>query len=114
MQFDDLPLDGLSQMRVRIDLMGAGAVWADDVQLFDLAFSESELRALYKLITLAAMSGKSEQIGDCMNILDGYWPRFLRQNVPAKQAAPAVAEKPAAPQSTPTPGWLDRMKGILK
>ena len=39
-QVDDLPLDGLSQLRVRFDLMGQGEVWIDDVQLFDLAFNE--------------------------------------------------------------------------
>ena len=50
---DDLPLEGVTSLRARFDLMGAGEVWADDVQLFDLVFDESELRALYKLLTLA-------------------------------------------------------------
>ena len=95
-QFDDLPLDGLSQMRVRLDLMGAGEVWADDVQLFDLAFNESELRALYKLLTLADLNLQNGQVGDCMKLLNGYWPRFLMQNVPLPQAVPALAAKPAA------------------
>ena len=45
-QVDDLPLEGLSQLRVRFDLMGQGEVWVDDVQLYDLAFSETELRGL--------------------------------------------------------------------
>ena len=101
MQFDDLPLDGLSQMRVRLDLMGAGEVWADDVQLFDLAFNESELRALYKLLTLADLNLQNGQVGDCMKLLNGYWPRFLMQNVPLPQAVPALAAKPAA---EPVPG----------
>ena len=95
-QFDDLPLDGLSQMRVRVDLMGAGEVWADDVQLFDLAFNETELRALYKLLTLADLNLQNGQVGDCMKLLDGYWPRFLMQNVPLPPAVPALASKPAA------------------
>jgi len=50
-QVDDLPLEGLTQMRVRFDLMGPGEVWIDDVELFDLAFNEKELRELAKLIT---------------------------------------------------------------
>jgi hypothetical protein len=118
--FDDLPLDGLSQMRVRLDLMGPGEVWADDVQLFDLAFNESELRALYKLLTLADLDLKNGQVGDCMKLLNGYWPRFLMQNVPLPQAVPALAAKPAAqptadekPAATPPPSWTDRIKGIL-
>ena len=125
-QFDDLPLDGLSQMRVRLDLMGAGEVWADDVQLFDLAFNESELRALYKLLTLADLNLQNGQIGDCMKLLSGYWPRFLMQNVPLPQAVPALASKPAAdpvpgdaapaddkPAEAPPSSWLDRVKGIF-
>ena len=125
-QFDDLPLDGLSQMRVRLDLMGGGEVWADDVQLFDLAFNESELRALYKLLTLADLNLQNGQIGDCMKLLNGYWPRFLMQNVPLPQAAPALAARPAAdpvpgspassdnkPAETQPSGWTDRVKEFL-
>jgi hypothetical protein len=118
--FDDLPLDGLSQMRVRVDLMSSGEVWVDDVQLFDLAFSESELRALYKLLTLADLNLQNGQVGDCLKLLNGYWPRFLMQNVALPQAVPALASKPAAeppaddkPPAPPSSSWTDRMKGIL-
>jgi len=118
--FDDLPLDGLSQMRVRLDLMGAGEVWADDVQLFDLAFNETELRALYKLLTLADLNLQNGQLGDCMKLLSGYWPRFLMQNVPLPPAAPALASKPDVEQSAeekPAAGqsasWTDRLKEYL-
>jgi hypothetical protein len=119
-QFDDLPLDGLSQMRVRVDLMGAGEVWADDVQLFDLAFNETELRALYKLLTLADLNLQNGQVGDCMKLLDGYWPRFLMQNVPLPPAVPALASRAAAeppaddkPAEAQPSSWMDRVKGIL-
>ena len=113
-QFDDLPLDGLSQMRVRVDLMGAGEVWADDVQLFDLAFNESELRALYKLLTLADLNLQNGQVGDCLKLLNGYWPRFLMQNVPLPagraragretgRRAPCPTTSP--PRRSPRVGW---------
>ncbi len=118
-QFDDLPLDGLSQMRVRVDLMGVGEVWADDVQLFDLAFNESELRALYKLLTLADMNLQNGQVGDCLKLLNGYWPRFLMQNVPLPRAVPALASKPVTEPSSDDkpveqpPSWSDRVRGLL-
>jgi hypothetical protein len=118
--FDDLPLEGFSQMRVRVDLMGAGEVWVDDVELFDLAFNESELRALFKLLTLADLNLQNGQVGDCLKLLNGYWPRFLLQNVPAPQAPPALAVKPAAPPAAddkpaeaPPPTWIDRVKEYL-
>ena len=107
-------------MRVRVDLMGAGEVWADDVQLFDLAFNESELRALYKLLTLADLNLQNGQVGDCLKLLSGYWPRFLMQNVPVGPAPPALAARPDAPppaddkppDAQPS-GWMDRIKGYL-
>ncbi len=88
-QVDDLPLDGLTSLRARFDLMGAGEVWVDDVQLFGLAFNRSELVELTKLITLADVKLKNGQVGDCLRLLEGYWPRFLEENVPAPAAAPA-------------------------
>ena len=113
-QFDDLPLDGLSQMRVRVDLMGAGEVWVDDVQLFDLAFNEAELRALFKLLTLADFNLQNGQPGDCLKILNGYWPRFLMENVPLPQAVPALAARPdAAPPAGDNPSAAQRRTGWI-
>jgi hypothetical protein len=117
--FNDLPPDGMTQLRVRLDLMGAGRVWADDVQLFDLAFNESELRALYKLLTLADFALQNGEAGESLKLLRGYWPRFLEENVPLPPPAPVLAAQPAAepPESETTApastGWLDRVKGIL-
>jgi hypothetical protein len=122
-QVDDLPLEGLSQLRVRFDLMGEGEVWVDDVQLFDLAFNESELRALYKLITTASATLQNGQVSDCMRLLESYWPRFLMENVPLGPAAPAeLAARPddsrspaAAPKEKEPPpsGWLDRVRSLV-
>ena len=122
-QVDDLPLEGLSQLRVRLDMMNQGDLWVDDVQLFDLAFNETELRALYKLITMASVTLQNGQVGDCMKLLEGYWPRFLMQNVPMTPLTPpaTVATRPeenrSAAEHSPAPpqpsGWLDRMKNML-
>jgi hypothetical protein len=119
-QFDDLPLDGLSLLRVRLDLMGAGEVWADDVQLFDLAFNESELRTLHKLLMLADLNLQNGQIADCLKLLNGYWPRFLMLNVPSPHVVPALATQPASPPpaddkpaEAQRSSWTDRVKGVL-
>lgn len=122
---DDLPLTGLSPLRVRFDLMGAGQVYIDDVQLNSLAFSQPEIIELSKLITLADVKLQRSQLGDCVRLLEGYWPRFLDENVPlpasvqsaselAKQppAKKASEEKPAAESSDRT-GFLDRVKGMI-
>ena len=114
---DDLPLEGLSLLHVRFDLMGQGEVWVDDVQLFDLRFNDAEMRALYKLVTLADVTLQNGQIGDCMKLLDGYWPRFLVEHVPlppdAEGAVAGPAEEPAKPAPPPQTGLMDRVKNLV-
>jgi len=121
-QVDDLPLDGLTSLRVRFDLMGPGEVWVDDVQIFGLAFSRPELVELSKLITLADVKLQNGQIGDCLHLLEGYWPRFLEENValqpgmlPGGPPADGLATKPPAAEEKPPErsGLLNRMKDML-
>ncbi len=117
-QVDDLPLEGLTSLRARFDLMGAGEVWIDDVQVSTLMFSGPEMFELSKLITLADVKLQRGQIGDCLHLLEGYWPRFLEENValPAGAvSAEAIASKPRAEEEKPPErsGWLNRMKDLV-
>ncbi len=115
---DDLPLQGLSELRVRFDLMGPGEVWVDDVQLFDRKFDEKEIKELSKKLTLAHVTLQNGNVGDCMRLLDGYWPRFLQQHVPLRphpvDLAPGGGSSGAtAAEPPPRTGWVDRMRDIL-
>ncbi len=118
---DDLPLEGLTSLRVRFDLMGAGEVWVDDVQVFGLAFRDSEVRELGRLVTLAQVKLQNGKIGDCLRLLEGYWPRFLEENVPLQPGATpaeAIATKPAASRAAEEKppersGMLNRVKDML-
>ena len=92
---DDLPAEGLSELRVRFDISGPGEVWIDDVKLFDLAFKDKERSELTKLIALADLKLKNKQLADCTQLLDGYWPHFLLAHVPLAETPTPVAEKPA-------------------
>ena len=104
---DYLPGEGLSELRLGFELLGAGEVWVDDVQIFDLAFSEAERYELSKLISLASVVLEKGQLADCSQLLDGYWPQFLVSHVPLTQANTPVAqrlrENRAAPGATPAP-----------
>ncbi len=127
-QIDDLPTTGLTQLRVRFDMLGPGDVWIDDVRLYDLAFSEVERIELTKIITSANISLQSGKTSDCARTLEGYWPRYLTQHVPLVQtaASPAISKDPAskdpsnkdATASKPTektaekPGAWDRMRKV--
>lgn len=116
-QIDDLPLEGLASLRVRFDMMGAGEVWIDDVRTFNLAFTKAEMVELSKLISLADVKLQQRQVGDCIRLLEGYWPRFLEANVTLPPEAVATASaKPEPPKEEPPPersGFLNRIKDML-
>jgi hypothetical protein len=90
---DDLPLDGLTELRVGFDLMGEGEVWVDDVRLFDVWFSKNERNELTKHIALADLYLGEGQVSDCQRFLDGYWARFLTRHAPLDETA--IAARPA-------------------
>ena len=67
------------------------------------------------------MTLQNGQVGDCMKLLDGYWPRFLAQHVPLAARPPKArwrraeenpppADKPAPPPRT---GFMDKVKNML-
>lgn len=115
---EDLPPVGLTELQVGIDLVGEGEVWIDDVQVFDLWFQENERDALLKNIALADFQLQSGKFADCHRFVEGYWPQFLKRNVPLD--APRVAslverpqlKPPAAPPVEPAPsnGSLDQVR----
>jgi len=74
---------------------------------------------LFKLIAPADLKLRQGQVGDCLKLLESYWPRFLVANVP-------VVQQPAKPQPGPSlrpdielseepveTGLLDKMKDRL-
>ncbi len=114
----DLPLEGLSSLRIRFDLMeGGGEVWIDDVQIYSLAFTRSEERELCKLVYTADALLQKGRIGDCLHQLDGYWLQFLEANVPLPPNMPTdpVATEPRPTRGKPPErsGFLNRLKNLV-
>ena len=115
---DSLPLEGLGNLRIHLELLNAAEVWIDDVQIFDLPFKEAERNELSKLISLASYKLGKGQFADCALLLEGYWPQFLVAHVPLAQMPLAqrprggrVPGAPAAPAKKPT--VLENLKGYL-
>ncbi len=116
----DMPVDRLSPLHVRFDLMGPGDVWLDDVQLTALAFSEKERLELKKLIAPADVKLDKEQVADCIRILEGYWPQFLERHVPLPQmpitnriSSPPTPPGPRRESSEASKGILSRIRDLL-
>ncbi|MCG8584647.1 MAG: hypothetical protein MI757_08050, partial [Pirellulales bacterium] len=121
-QVDDLPVTELTDLRVRFDLMGAGEVWLDHVELFPLAFSDSERVELSKVISLAGIQLEKGRVGQCTRVLEGHWPKFLAAHVSLDEAStetPDVARRSTGEEDKPAErppektGLLDRFRGAL-
>ncbi|MBN1908229.1 MAG: family 10 glycosylhydrolase [Pirellulales bacterium] len=112
----DLPLSGLSDVRVGFRLIGPGELWIDDVQLRHLEFRPEEVQLLAWMNSQAYFKLQTHQIGDCIRFLEGHWPHFLEENVPLQDAV-ARRSDPAAPakeEDSPTrPKLLDRVKDLV-
>jgi hypothetical protein len=116
LKIEDVPADNLSDLRVRFDLVGPGAVWIDDVQLYHLEFSDNERFELARRLGLAAYQLERGRWGECQRELDGYWPRFLSANVPLvrqSQTAGAAAGSAGEKQAT-RPRAIERVKDWWK
>ncbi|MGE0533906.1 MAG: family 10 glycosylhydrolase [Pirellulales bacterium] len=114
-QFDDLPLSGLDDLRVRFELRGPGEVWLDDVALYSLNFAEPERVELFKIITSAQLKLQNGAWSDCLRLLDSYWPRYLEAHVElsAAQLAERTAQRPRPAAPAAPPAEADR-GGVLR
>lgn len=116
-QVDDLPAEGVEQMRVRFDLMGTGTVWIDDVRLYHLKFEKNERVELSKILESARRALNAGDVSDCLRLLETYWPRFLAQHVEPVEAPPArqarLPKRRPPPPPRESPGALDRLRGLL-
>jgi len=101
-QVNDLPLEGLRDLKVRFDLKGPGEVWIDDVELRHLSFTRQELIELSKLVHLADTRLRAGQLADSVRVLEGYWPQFLVTHVSLTEGRVARApDAIRAPQVAP-------------
>jgi hypothetical protein len=112
---DDLPTDAGAQLRFRIDLLGPGDVWVDDIEMNDLMFTDTEKTQLSTIIARADFQLKSGRLGDCLDELDGYWARLLTARSTPASSPLIVPAEPGAAKEAPDknaarPGMLDRIK----
>ncbi len=94
---DDLPTQGLTDLRVGFDLMTPGHVEIDNLQVYDLWFQQREYRELMKDISVAYSHPGQGRVSDCFEYLNSYWPQYL-----AKYATPnrdQIARQARLPES---------------
>lgn len=99
---DDLPTTGLANLQIGFDLMGEGEVWIDQVQVFDLRFTDDERETLLKSAYLADFQVQEGKVGDALHFVESYWPQFLRRNVPLENTRVATLPERNTPLPAPT------------
>jgi hypothetical protein len=105
---NSLPIAGLSDLRVGFDLMGAGEVWIDNVEVYDLYFEDAERAELLRSFALAPIQLNAGELAEGHRFVESYWPGFLRRHVPLSGPAPAAPGP--APPLFPTPPIAARPK----
>jgi len=85
-------------MRVAFELTGPGELWLDNVKLYDLLCplkyykdAQAEILQLLRRGHDAQGAYNAGQITDCIEQLDGYWPRFVKAYTPITAAKIATA-----------------------
>jgi hypothetical protein len=116
--FPELPTAGMSPLRLRFHLERAGEVWIDDIEMFDLEkLDHRQSLALAMSIGLARLKLDKRQYADCLQLLEGYWPRYLTSNVQLTNHR--VARPPTSPQKPPAAtatkrSMINRLKDSFK
>lgn len=115
---DDLPTQGLTDLRVGFDLMSPGHVDIDNLQVYDLWFQQREYRELMKDISIAYAQPGQGRVSDCFEYLGSYWPEYLTKYAPSKrdniamQATVTNNENEAQPDK-PNSAW-PRLPNVIE
>lgn len=129
--FTNLPLEGLEQLSLRLDMEGAGTVWIDDMRLYNIAFTEQERTELVRMMSLGNFRLAKERFSDSIAQLEEFWPQMLTANIPLQNSgtdplsiaapAPAVAgtdsryaeQKTGKPTTAPAKKEEEKKDGVF-
>jgi hypothetical protein len=68
-------------------MMGQGSVWIDRIEVFDRWLDENDVKAMTQLLaSIGPLIQQPEKMERCRQILNDYWPTFLREYFPDDDA----------------------------
>jgi len=112
---NDLPTQGLSDLRVGFDMMTPGHVEIDNLQVYDLWFQQREYRELMKDLSVAYSQPSQGRVSDCFEYLNSYWPQYLIKYAPANRDS--IARQATLPDKTEAestaPSW-PRLPNVIE
>ena len=86
LQVTDLPSDPNESLRLRFDMLGPGVVEIDELEVYDLVFSQEQQNELHVLLNEMESELADGSTARVLSRLEGYWPRFLQATVSDEQA----------------------------
>jgi len=92
LQIDELPREGISNLRVAIDLSGEGNVWVDNLQLSDMWLSEEEYQEFIAALETAEQSLAVGRTDDVQIYLETTLPNQLAKFAEVNYLAPSLAQ----------------------
>jgi Glycosyl hydrolase-like 10 len=87
-RIEDLPAGHSSGSRLRIESLGSGRIWADDISVVPDGLSSDDLRQLAKISVEIALAWEEKRFAECQRLLDGYWGRYLLECDPGLSSSP--------------------------
>jgi hypothetical protein len=100
-------------LKIGIEVAGTGEVFLDNVRLFDILVLDAlEHKALAQLLSAADYQRRMGMVSECLRILDGYWPRYLIDNVPV--VAPEIVDGPPVTTQPPPANPTSRDASVLE
>lgn len=104
-----LPREGLQELRVAIDVQGAGRVWIDDIRRHDFFLPPTERADLQRQIFLASEGLGVGELEPASLLFSN--PLVVQlQQLPMPQPVPP---RPPVESSQPRPTIADRLRGLL-
>src|SRR5207237_45946 len=88
-----LPHGRLEHPRLRIEPLGPGPLWIDDVEIGSQRLSPEETLQLTKTVSAAKLAWHEHRYAECQRLLDGYWGQLLAID-PRRTPTTTAAEDP--------------------
>jgi len=112
--FDDLPVEGIGDLRVGLDLMGEGQLQVDQVELYDRWFDDRDAKAIsQRLASCGPLLSNPLTFESGRQLLSSYWMRFLDDHFFSAELI-AKSEKDerqsADPQTVPSIQSAEKME----
>lgn len=112
--FDDIPPEGVADLRIGFDMMGRGDVWIDEVQVHDLWLDERDVLKLLKTrLNLLVAIGRGDYV-PCLEYLESYWPSLLLERPSQRRESYEIVADQRAEENNPSfsRSVLERVKGL--